>query len=170
MPAIPQTNPIEHHWDIMDQRIRRMMTSSNGNIFHVTDPFCWEFTGPVEFPAQRPVTRSFDVFFHLRLNKRLSKQPWGWWFVTPVWSLWRHRNGFPNPPRIVQELTNALVEVWHDIDFGTIRRLIRSMPQHCKACIQARGGHTRYQCVLSIWLNEWSQFWDKSISRSLFCF
>ena len=30
---------------------------------------------PGEFPAQRPVTRSFDVFFDLRLNKRLSKQP-----------------------------------------------------------------------------------------------
>ena len=27
-----------------------------------------------EFPAQRPVTRSFDVFFDLRLYKRLSKQ------------------------------------------------------------------------------------------------
>ena len=27
-----------------------------------------------EFPAQRPVTRSFDVFFDLRLNKRLNKQ------------------------------------------------------------------------------------------------
>ena len=45
-----------------------------------------------EFPTQRPVTRSFDVFFDLRLNKRLSKQPWGWWFETPAWSLWRHRN------------------------------------------------------------------------------
>ena len=27
-----------------------------------------------EFPVQRPVTRSFDIFFDLRLNKRLSKQ------------------------------------------------------------------------------------------------
>ena len=36
-----------------------------------------------EFTAHRPVTRSFDVFFDLRLNKRLSKQWWGWWFVTP---------------------------------------------------------------------------------------
>ena len=27
-----------------------------------------------EFPAQRPVTRTFDFFFDLRLNKRLSKQ------------------------------------------------------------------------------------------------
>ena len=30
--------------------------------------------------TDRPVTRSFDVFFDLRLNKRLSKQSWGWWF------------------------------------------------------------------------------------------
>ena len=69
------------------------MTSSNGSIFRVTGPLCGEFTGPGEFPAQRPVTRSFDVFFDLRLNKRLSKQPWGWWFETPSWSLWRQCNG-----------------------------------------------------------------------------
>ena len=31
-----------------------------------------------EFPSQRPVTRSFDVFFDLHLNKRLSKQSWDW--------------------------------------------------------------------------------------------
>ena len=69
-----------------------MMTSSNGNIFGVTGPLCGEFTGPGEFPTQRPVTRSFDVFFDLRLNKRLSKQPWGWWFETLSWSLWRQCN------------------------------------------------------------------------------
>ena len=59
-----------------------MMTSSNGNIFRVTGPLCGEFTGPGEFPTQRPVTRSFDVFFDLRLNNRLSKQWLGWWFET----------------------------------------------------------------------------------------
>ena len=68
----------------------RMMTFSNGNIFRVTGHLCGEFTGPGEFPAQRPVTRSFDVFFDLRLNKRLSKQSWGWWFETPPHPLWRH--------------------------------------------------------------------------------
>ena len=47
---------------------------------------------PGEFPTQRPVTRSYDVFFDLRLNKRLSKQWWGWWFETPSRPLWRHRN------------------------------------------------------------------------------
>ena len=45
-----------------------------------------------EFPAQRPVTRSFRVFFDLRLNIRLTKQSWGWWFETPSLPLWRHCN------------------------------------------------------------------------------
>ena len=48
--------------------------------------------GPREFPAQRPVTRSFDVSFDLRWNKRLTKQSWGWRFETPSRSLWRHCN------------------------------------------------------------------------------
>ena len=46
-----------------------------------------------EFPAQRPVTRSFDVFFDVRLIKRLSKHSRGWWFGTLSHPLCRHRNG-----------------------------------------------------------------------------
>ena len=60
-------------------------------------PLYWPFfagnslvTG--EFPSQRPVTRSFDIFCDLCLNKRLSKQSWGWWFETLLCSLWRHFN------------------------------------------------------------------------------
>ena len=45
-----------------------------------------------EFPAHRPVTRSFHVFFDLCLNKRLRKQSWGWWFETSSRPLWRHGN------------------------------------------------------------------------------
>ena len=45
-----------------------------------------------EFPSQRPVTPSFDVFFDLRLNGPLNKQSWGWWLETPWRSLWRHCN------------------------------------------------------------------------------
>ena len=67
------------------------MTSSNGNIFRVIGHLCGEFTGPGESTAQRPVTRNFDVFFDLRLNKLLSKQSWSWWFETPSRPLWRHR-------------------------------------------------------------------------------
>ena len=47
---------------------------------------------PGEFPTQKPVTQSFDVFFDLRLNKRLSKQSWGWWFEMLSCPLWRHHN------------------------------------------------------------------------------
>ena len=78
----------------LEVQVSTMMTSSNGNIFRVTGPLCGEFTGPGEFPTQRPVTRSFDVFFDLRLNKRLSKQSWGWWFEKPSWSLWRQCNDY----------------------------------------------------------------------------
>ena len=58
-----------------------MMTSSNGNMFRVTGICAGNSpltvgNSPVtgEFPSHRPVTRSFDVFFDLRLNKRLCKQ------------------------------------------------------------------------------------------------
>ena len=47
---------------------------------------------PVNSPHKWPVTRSFDVFFDLRLNIQFSKQSWGWWFETPSRSLWRHFN------------------------------------------------------------------------------
>ena len=43
-----------------------------------------------EFPSQRPVTRCFDVFFDLPLNKQLCEQSWGWCFEMPSCSLWRH--------------------------------------------------------------------------------
>ena len=45
-----------------------------------------------EFTAQKPVTRSFDIFFDLRLNKRSSKQSWAWWFDMLSRPLWRHWN------------------------------------------------------------------------------
>ena len=45
-----------------------------------------------DFPAKRPVTRNFDVFFDLRPNERLSKHSWGWWLETPSRPLWSHCN------------------------------------------------------------------------------
>ena len=49
-----------------------------------------------EFPSQRPVTRSFDVFFDLCLNTRLSKQMGPRWFETLSCSLWRRCNEYDN--------------------------------------------------------------------------
>ena len=45
-----------------------------------------------EFPSQRPVTWSFDVFFDLHPNKRLNKPSRRLWFEMPSHSLWRHCN------------------------------------------------------------------------------
>ena len=71
-----------------------MMTSSNGN-FSALLALC-AGNSPVtdESPSQRPVTRSFDVFPYLRLNKRLSIQPRRWWFERPPCSLWRHSDDY----------------------------------------------------------------------------
>ena len=54
-----------------------------------------------EFPSQRPVTRSFDVFFDLRLDKRLSKNSRRRWFETQSRSFWRHCNVFSTPYRLL---------------------------------------------------------------------
>ena len=61
-------------------------------------PRYWPFLqrihrSPVNSPhIQRPVTLSFDVFFDLSLNKRLSKQSRRCWFETGLRSLWRDCN------------------------------------------------------------------------------
>ena len=60
-------------------------------------PCCWPFVkgirrSPLDSPHKGPVTRSFGVFFDLRLNKLLSKQSRRRWFGTPSRSLWRHCN------------------------------------------------------------------------------
>ena len=78
------------------------MTSLNGNISVLLAICAGKSSLPSEVPAQRPVTRSFDVFFDLRPNKRLSKHWWGWWFEAPshhydvivmCTSLWRYFPG-----------------------------------------------------------------------------
>ena len=53
-------------------------------------PRYWSFVRG--FPSQRPATRTFDVFFDLCLNKRLSKQSRRRWFETASGSSWRQCN------------------------------------------------------------------------------
>ena len=79
-------------WNNMNEKnIWHMMTSSNGTFSALLALCAGNSQVTSEFPPQRPVTRNFDAFFDLRLNKRLSKQSWGWWFETPWRSLWCHR-------------------------------------------------------------------------------
>ena len=72
---------------------RRSWWRNQTEIFFALLDFCAgnsPLTG--EFPSRKTVTRSFDVFFDLRLNKRLSKQSRRRWFETPLRFLWRHCN------------------------------------------------------------------------------
>ena len=57
-------------------------------IFRITGPLWGQFT----CDRWRPVTRNLDIFFDLRLNKRLSKPSRHRWFETPSRSLCRHCN------------------------------------------------------------------------------
>ena len=87
-----------------------------------------------ELPAQGPVTRSFDVFFDLCLNKRLSKQSWGWWLETLPRSLWRHRNG----PRLMKDDVHSLHVV--SLERNSISN--HGMSTVCsKACLVINGRH-----------------------------
>jgi len=52
-------------------------------------------------------------------------------------------------PQSVQELTDALFQVWKEIPQENIRRLIRSTPRRCREVIQARGGHTLLSLILT---------------------
>ena len=69
-----------------------MKTSSHRNLSQLLTLCARNSLVTNEFPSQRSVARSFDVFFDLRLNKRLSKQSTRRWFETPWRSLWRHCN------------------------------------------------------------------------------
>ena len=73
-------------------RYWNMMASSNGNIFRVSGPLCGEFTGPRWIPRTKASEAELWCFLGLRLNKRLSKQSWCWWFETLPRPLWRQRN------------------------------------------------------------------------------
>ena len=67
---------------------------------------------------REPVTRSFDVFFDLRLNKLLSKQWWDWWLETLSRPLWRHCNVNYNLSTCVR----IVCQNWFMKLFGAARR------------------------------------------------
>ena len=71
-----------------------MMTSSNGNIFHVTGSLCGEFIGHRWIPCTEDSDTELWCFLCSApwMKERLSKQSRGWWFETPTCSLWCHCN------------------------------------------------------------------------------
>ena len=98
-----------------------MMTSSNDNISRVTCPLCGEFMGHRWIPPKRPVTRMFDVFFDLRLNKQLSEQSRGCRFETPLCPIWCHCNALNSYGRLTGPiLTKIYLRYWHCLTISSV--------------------------------------------------
>ena len=141
------------HWAVLLRHLAEteiMLTSSNGNFFRVTGPV----TG--EFHAQRPVTWSFDVFFDLRLNKRLSKQSRGWRFETPSRSLWCHYNGKMMHFRMQYHRSTAKEMYIQYISNGLVSI------NFCVQTLNHQYVPLLYWSIASIW--EWT-FWCQLIVR-----
>ena len=121
-----------------------------------------------EFPAQRPVTRNFGVFFDMHLNKRLSKQSWYWWFETPSRSSWRHCNGHSSEIRRLWD-PRMSVQSTQDIHHLSIQRqwceflyqLLKRISQRCIRLeifvLRSTTSHTKICCVtiLKVIYNWW---------------
>ena len=105
---------------------------------------------PGEFPAQRPVTRSFDIFFDLRLNKRLSKQWWCWWFETTSSPLWRHCNVF----------VGFSLRCWKAGDLKRHDAYATSVMTDVVVCIISSPHHNRDSCInLYTFINGETHSW-----------
>ena len=106
---------------LLDQPIRYWLTSLHDDVIkwkHL--PRYWPFVRGIhrstvtgEFPAQMPAMRSFEVFFDLRLNKRLSKQWRDWLFETQSRPLWRHCIDPTSTMCNLLEYHNNHYKFWH---------------------------------------------------------
>ena len=82
------TTPFTYRNHLQSSRWRHQMETFSA----LLELFAGNSPVPGEFPAQRPVTPSFDVFCDLHPIKRWSKQSRGWWLEMPSRSLWHHCN------------------------------------------------------------------------------
>ena len=99
---------------------------------------------------------SFDAFFDLRLNKRLSKQSWGWWSQTPSRSLWRHCNVrsrcqcVKNSYRTIHDVTWTLAlwpsdAMWRHWPESALDQVMACVWQHqCRLIIREVQRHPSY--------------------------
>ena len=143
-----------------------MMTPTNGNIFSVTAHLCGEFTGQRWIPRTKVSDTKLWCFLWSVLNKRLSKQWWGWWFDMLSLPLWRHSNGltdiafdhvFYRPGGLVQtpwDFAGNLVRTQHIANYVfTWRKATHSDNQCCvKSCLKLTNDIYLPICIC-LWMN-----------------
>ena len=128
-------------------------------------------------PQQRPVTRSFNVFFDLRQNKRLSKQSRPRWFETPSRSLWRHCNVTQGKYHPSWRFTLFLFHIHRSIPswYETIVKIDRENPEiQCHDIVEVTVhdfivGPTPFKtCTpFAVPLTWWKQTWFHFIRPSI---
>ena len=109
-------------------------------------PRYWPFVrgihrSPVNSPHKGQWHGASMFFLDLRLNKRLSKHLWGWWFETASCSLWRHGNEQAQFPKY---RINNPHNIWPSIEF--------------KTCVRACGVFTVAPMHLIILISDYSYF------------
>ena len=123
-----------------------------------------------EFLSQRPVTRSFDVFFDLGLNIRLRKQSRRRWFEMPSHSLWRHCNDLIiiNMYLIkkIHISQGPLIKVEGDTWPQSIISIHRVLPPLCYFFIMHMDQYIKHICWMLIkW--QWVHFYGNMLFISL---
>ena len=125
------------------------VTSSNGNAFRVTGPFCGEFIGYRWMPLTKARERSFDVFFDLCLNQSLSKQSRRRWFETTSGLLWHNCN--------VAAMSNWLIRTQQTTHNKT--ECVQWQPSSCRGANFVIPAGTEDCHKHNLWLLQWPQNW-----------
>ena len=68
---------------------------------------------PMNSPHKGQWRGTLNFFFDLRLNKRLSKQWWGWWFETLSHPSCRHSNEISHVVRTVKQWISGCAPILH---------------------------------------------------------
>lgn len=96
----------------------------------------------------RPHTARISMDFLNNANIRVMPWPALSPDLAPIEHVWdelgRRVYSRPNKPTTVDCLRRALTEEWNNMPQTVIQNIILSMRRRCTACINARGGHTRY--------------------------
>ena len=143
------------------------MQSSNRNIFRVTDHLCGELIGHRWIPLTKAIDAELWFFyFDLRPNKRLSKQSCGWWFETPLRSLWRHRNanfGYISDQFLTHRSPDKMTTISRmtlSSAFPWMKNLVSLFKYHCWRFVPK--GPTDNKSAL-VQIMAWSRTGDKSL-------
>ena len=118
-----------------------MMTSSNGNIFRVTDSLYGELTGHRWIPLTKASDSELWCFLS-SVPEKTSKQSCGWWFETPSRSLWRHRN---ETFRCHDIIVSILHPIYQTPDLWLIEILLKhDLKIHIKSSNENCGTHIKF--------------------------